>query len=654
MPFDLPYGASLSTAGVDGRPKFVHAWTFSRAGALSEALLGLTMGADGVDPSANAFASHNLLSLYPTYDRRQVIDLLARYGRFIARLGQFKDIAILFSARQAWGNADRLHLGRVRSLYHDLLRSRRSPHILFDEDMKVEALEGYRALFLLGLTVPLSPEARAAIRGFEDSGGVVIKDEHSSEECPGQAETLWGDTKPGYPRGDGEYEFVYTWEQYLKRQPALEKILEQIRKPFVQTDSPRRLIALAGGRQVKFAAVINDELIPTTLPGKYRQHHALPVKATVTFDQPYVVYDLQKEGESVKANRLDLSFNRSEARLFALVREPFEELKTEINTNVQAGQALRLKISVTDRAGTVISDPLPFELSVIEPSGKEQGRFLRTLSADETFEFRTALNAPVGKWHLTVHELISGLKATASWQLAGSPEQRALSRQLPAVVVQDASAIRTFIRAKPRVRVLLEAGQEQSRTMADKIAAAFRQRGRESDVRAVQPDDIHVVPLRWRRTERDQKIWSAMERGEAIGYRFGLRTYFDPKQQVDYVLPNSGYRDPGPQHLVFDHTVLIGLPGRNRFLEEAQKLAPRRVTRFYPGQGRGIVQHVWSPFWARKHAVTLAAFNETGLEAAVSHFLKMMKSADRDEPSPSDRAMPSEQKVTFTSKQVMA
>ena len=363
MPFDLPYGTSLSTAGVDGRPKFVHAWTFSRAGALSEALLGLTMGADGVDPSANAFASHNLLSHYPTYDRRQVMDLLSRYGRFITRLGRFKDIAILFSARQAWGNVDRLHLGRVRSLYHDLLRSRRSPHILLDEDMKVEKLEGYRALFLLGLTVPLSPEARAAIREFEDSGGVVIKDEHSSEECPGQAETLWGDTKPGYPRGDGEYEFVYTWEQYLKRQPALEKILERIRRPFVQTHSPRRLIALASGRQVKFAAVINDELIPTTLPGKYRQHHALPVKATVTFDQPYVVYDLQKKGEFVKANGLDLSFNRSEARLFALVREPFEELNAEINTNLQAGQALRLKISVADRAGTIISDPLPFELS---------------------------------------------------------------------------------------------------------------------------------------------------------------------------------------------------------------------------------------------------------------------------------------------------
>lgn len=131
----------------------------------------------------------------------------------------------------------------------------------------------------------------------------------------------------------------------------------------MQTHSPRRLIALASGRQVKFAAVINDELIPTTLPGKYRQHHALPVKATVTFDQPYVVYDLQKKGEFVKANGLDLSFNRSEARLFALVREPFEELNAEINTNLQAGQALRLKISVADRAGTIISDPLPFELS---------------------------------------------------------------------------------------------------------------------------------------------------------------------------------------------------------------------------------------------------------------------------------------------------
>lgn len=224
MPFDLPYGTSLSTAGVDKKPKFVHAWTHSRAGALSEALLSLTMGADGVDPSANEFVSHNLMGLYSTYDRRQVMQLFARYGRFITRLGQYKDIAILFSARQAWGQSDGNHIFRVRSLFYDLLRSRRSPHIFLDEEMKVAKLKGYSALFLVGMTAPISSEAIEVINGFRDSGGVVLKDDHSSQECPGQAVALWGDTKPGYPRGDGEYEFVQTWEQYLKRQPVLEKI----------------------------------------------------------------------------------------------------------------------------------------------------------------------------------------------------------------------------------------------------------------------------------------------------------------------------------------------------------------------------------------------------------------------------------------------
>lgn len=422
----------------------------------------------------------------------------------------------------------------------------------------------------------------------------------------------------------------------------------------MQTDSPRRLIALAGGKQVKFAAVINDELIPTALVGNYRQHHALPVKTTVKFDQPYVVYDLQKKDESTRADHLDLSFNRSEARLMALVNEPFEKIKAEVNTEVQAGQILRLKIEVIDQKGISISDPLPFELSLLEPSGKEHARFLRTLSPDETFEFRAALSAPVGEWRFKIHELVSGLEVSLAWRLISSPERPLFARQLPSIMIQDAAAIRRFISEKSRVRLLLEAGQEQFEPLAEQIAAVFRERGRESEVRVVQAEDIHVVPLRWRRTERDQKVWDAMERGETIGYRLGLRTYFDPKQQVDYVLPYSGYQDPGPQYLIFDHVVLIGLPAQSGFLEEAQTLAPRQVTRFYPGQGRGLVQHVWSPFWAGKHAVTIGAFDEDGLESAVQQFVEIMRAENEAEDTPSARISTSSNRQTFTSNHVDA
>jgi hypothetical protein len=221
-------------------------------------------------------------------------------------------------------------------------------------------------------------------------------------------------------------------------------------------------------------------------------------------------------------------------------------------------------------------------------------------------------------------------------------------------VVKDEPAIRKFIQAKSKVLLLLEAGQEQFQPLAEQIAASLRKRGRDSVVRVIQPDDIHTVPLRWRRTERDKKIWDGMERGELVGYRFGLRTYFDPKQQVDHVLPYSGYRDPGPQHLIFNHVVLIGLPGENRFLKDAQKLAPRQISQFYPGQGRGLVQHVWSPFWAHKHAVTITAFEKSGLNVAVKRFLELINSEVKSEPPSSRLTEPTQLVQTFTTDNVEA
>jgi hypothetical protein len=188
-------------------------------------------------------------------------------------------------------------------------------------------------------------------------------------------------------------------------------------------------VALASGRHVKFVAVINDELIPTELPGKLRQHHALPVKAQVKFDESYTVYDLQNGGSPTQADSLDLSFHRSEARLFALTKAPLKKLHLSVmDPYVRAGASLHLNVSVTDSTEALISDPLPFEITLTEPSVKDPSRFFRTLGPKDEFVFRVPVNSALGDWILEIQELVSGLKVSVPIHVGNSIEKPTLIR----------------------------------------------------------------------------------------------------------------------------------------------------------------------------------------------------------------------------------
>lgn len=634
MPFDLPYGTAISTAGIHDRLKFIHAWTWSRGGALSEALLAMTGGADGVDPSANELVSQNIFGRFATFDRRQVMEVFSRYGNFIRRLGFFKDIAILFSTRQAWGEADRSHEDRVRSLFHDLLRSRRSAKILLDEDLPKGKLEGYRALFLLGLTAKRPEAEMAAIRQFEKAGGIVFKDEHCADSYPGRAVTLWDKAKPGYPRGDGEFEFVQVWKDYLLRQEALNGALAQVPAPFAKTDSPRCLLGFRAGRRIRFLAVINDEVIPLELEGRYRQLYTLPAKSTVTFDREYVAYDLLAGGESRKVRTVDLDFASCEARLFALADQPLGAMEIHIPTSVAAGDVLPIAVQVKDTQGRTIPDPLPFEIVIRAPDGAQRTRLHRTLAPGESLDFPTGINDIPGTWRVECRDLISGMVASAECRLAAPTKGSPVSHVEPDVMVFDRPAIHRFFARERRLRLLLCAGQERLVPVAEGLAAACSRLGRAAEVKVIQRDEVHDVPLRWQHTQRDREIWAAMEAGEAIGYRHGLRTTVDPKQQVDYARPSSGYRDPGPRHLISDDLILIGQPGQNRFLDDATQLAPRKVSDQYPGPGRALVQHVWSPFWARRHVVTVSGSDDAGLKAGCKTLIALLSGTPEADPEP--------------------
>ncbi|MBI2194295.1 MAG: PQQ-binding-like beta-propeller repeat protein [Planctomycetes bacterium] len=626
MPFDLPFGAAISAAGVDRRLKLIHAWTWSRGSALVEGLLAMAHGADGVDPSGNELVSHNIPGLLSTYDRRQVMEIFSRYGNWMRRLERVKDVAILYSVRQAWGEADASHASRLRSLFYDLLRSRRSVTILLDEDLTQNRIEGFRALFLLGMTCPWPEEDRRRLKEFEETGGVIFKDEDSTEGCPGRCVTLWKQAAPGYPPGDGEFEFAKVWQDYLKRRPALEEALAAVPAPWASTDSPRRLLSLKEGRKLRFAAVLNDELVPLEVEGRYRQDHVLPARGAVEFDKEYVIYDLLEGGEAKKTRSLPLEFARCEARLLALTPAPLQSLVVRGHeVTLRPGQPLLLFVEVRDAAGETLTDPIPLEITVTSPSGAPRWRLHRTRAPTDGIDLSTAANDEAGEWNVRVRELISGLTSVASFTLADRTRPPHVLYEKERVLRFDGQALDRFFRRPGRVQLLLEPGQSGLLDRAKAIAAACEVAGRPARLRVVQPDEIRMVPLRWERTRRDQEVWAALGSGELIGLRQGLRTTVDPRQKVDFVRPDSGYRDPGPQHLILEDVILMGKPGENRFLDEAQSLSPRQVTGHYPGPGRALLQHVWSPFWARCHAVTLSAGDDAGLDAGSDHLLQVIQ-----------------------------
>jgi hypothetical protein len=88
--------------------------------------------------------------------------------------------------------------------------------------------------------------------------------------------------------------------------------------------------------------------------------------------------------------------------------------------------------------------------------------------------------------------------------------------------------------------------------------------------------------------------------------------------------------------------LLVGTPGANHLLDEInrQQLLPRLMTTYYPGPGRAMACHLWSPFAPGRHVIALCAGDTAGLRAGIAALLARKWTAPGADPAQSWLELP--------------
>ena len=84
------------------------------------------------------------------------------------------------------------------------------------------------------------------------------------------------------------------------------------------------------------------------------------------------------------------------------------------------GLAVRLGVYVRDKAGAVLTTPMPLQLTLRDPNGKENREYRRRLLTENgsaTHSFTFAVNDLRGAWTLEVEDVLTGVKVTRKIQL---------------------------------------------------------------------------------------------------------------------------------------------------------------------------------------------------------------------------------------------
>lgn len=152
---------------------------------------------------------------------------------------------------------------------------------------------------------------------------------------------------------------------------------------------------------------------------------------------PGVPYDLWKtkpleiSPEDEDAS-LTLSMDRLGGTLVAFYPSPIRQVTMQCPKQVTPMQPVTVEITVTDASGP-IPGTVPVEIVLRDPQGEPSplSRVVGTEKGQCTFEWRPAVNDPLGTWTITARQCASGTETKAAIVLGDSSRRCAKQRQVP-------------------------------------------------------------------------------------------------------------------------------------------------------------------------------------------------------------------------------
>jgi len=569
-------------------------------GATGRGLDGISMPSDGE---------------YPQSEDEALLRIFERFGSYFSALEPLPDVALY--------NTD---TNPQNVAMHDLARMRRPAMLLGPEDVLAGELDKYRVLFLVHAGEGEPAEVLQAFRTFEAKGGVVLKDRTCHASLPGrdigfgydgaQVHPVWG-----LAYANGEDEFAHLLKNFKKtREKFLVEAFAKIPGIPVTTPDSDVVISPLAGKESICCFVINQTLVPTRIPGKWRQYFVLPKVGELQIEDGWHVRDLlagtaASVERTPQGQRTAVDLTRAEGAIYLLTkREPKAMAMQAVRT---AANALRLTAWLADAKDQPLPDPMPFEVTLKGPGGVVFFHKFTALATDCPLEVAVPALAQGTEIDLVVRDLVIG--CTATQRLAPAAPGTVATRAGGDFVggVEPVSAFLT--QRKGPVTVLLDEGQDGFRLAAEQLAALLKKAGREARVVGWNVDEIQPLPLRWKPTEEDRRILESLRDGRGFASRVALRAVASKDgKSILFDDPDCGYDEYGPRLRHDADIVLFGTPETHRVLAELKPYLRRIPSENYPPAGGFFIHYLWAPLQGGYDGLYVGCRDAAGASAAVA------------------------------------
>jgi len=582
--------------------------------------------------------------------------LYARLGTIFTKpayTGQ--DVALLYSKSNLYYDREHSVFGYDMIVYMATKLAQYPMQVVLDEDVIDGTLaNNHKALILAGITY-LDPEVITGLETFIKNGGVVLEFADSTVQVAGATKINVKTTAlydaaqaalKNMPEGDAKKEASAKANSFRAcmeyAEPTAKALKAALMQKGIMPAFTSDVESIAAGKQVRgdieyFFAVNFTPVDGYNLPGGYGEPVA--AKATLAIqDNGCPIYNaidggaasFAKKGQSMQAT---LQFAPGQMLAFARTARPIGGVTVSapvINRDfTRDAEPQRIEFSATllDNKKDVLAGTAPLQITVTDPQGAVRYDLYRaTDNGVCMMSLPLAANDAVGKWTVTVKELLSNTQGTATFTykpmlqcgiLAGKT-QRATFFQY------DKENIYNFFRNNRQITIVV-GKSDYNQAAAERLAASLA------------PYNVKATIITAADANKPREL-SAIEAATWCGDQCAGKLNTGRNNPATVV----GFDLPGP-------TVLLGNAQDNPLIAHLSTIGtvgvlPYKVTADFPGRGHGLVAWNVMTLGHDIEAVACVANDADGMNEAAGTLFQLAEGLDTLTPL----QLPSSNAITVT------
>ncbi|MFW5857461.1 MAG: hypothetical protein ACOCX4_06250, partial [Planctomycetota bacterium] len=558
-----------------------------------------------------------------------LLAIARRTGDALMQLERRDEVAVLGSLRQAALGGQ--SFARLWGAHFLASKGGFQANFVSEEEVLTDAaaLDGFKAVFLVDMTVPLPPKLTKRLEAFRADGGVLIASKQSTAPLPPHVAV---EVKQVKGANEVNYEAVY--RSFDPLIPAFREALEGKLEPFFRSGDPHTHLVRSVSEEIEYWVLFHDGLPDpkaSKTSGHYIQFLYEGRQASLAATRSGVLYDALRRqrvdtrpaGDGIA---WDADLSVLPGTLYVLTPRPVAALAVRGPASVTRDAVAAFRIEARDADGTAFAGVLPVELTIRDADGAVRYRVCRTTNAD--LRFKIAANDPVGAWRWRAEEQATGLVAEGGFTVTGEavPPAVGVSRDidLDAPAIHSALGERTFT-------IPLFADQLALRPQAEALAKALSDAGASCRVWVAPPSRIRPYRMNWKNwSVEDEHNQAAVLAGEVVGFRMqGKNQYGDTRTLLDgqpgQMAFYNQYTNSALWALHRDVILLArgDVPEGPLFHEivRVHRMLPRNPSASVPAPGAGLLGYAWAPFHYGHDAVLLYGQDADGLARATDRLV---------------------------------